>query len=89
MKHFLITEFNSQVLENISSNFKDEQVSTKYVSELLPFNFQTMKYLSKKKKINYLRGCLNLLTSQMKMVKKIALTKIQLFKKKINLVNCC
>lgn len=50
MKHFLITEFNSQVLENISSNFKDEQVSTKYVSELLPFNFQTMKYLSKKKK---------------------------------------
>lgn len=89
MKHFLITEFNSQVLENISSNFKDEQVSTKYVSELLPFNFQTMKYLSKKKKKNYLRGCLNLLTSQMKMVKKIALTKIQLFKKKINLVNCC
>lgn len=50
MAHFLITDFNSQVLENISSNFKDEQVSTKYVSEQLPFDFQTMKYLSKKKK---------------------------------------
>lgn len=93
MAHFLITDFNSQVLENISSNFKDEQVSTKYVSEQLPFDFQTMKYLSKKKKknLNYLRGCLNLLTSQMKMVKKIALTKIQFLKKKkkINLVHCC
>lgn len=56
MKHFLITDFNSQVLENISSNFKDEQVSTKYVSEQLPFDFQTIKYLSKKKKFKLSPG---------------------------------